>query len=160
MVTAITAHMATTTNIRHPRFTPTPYQKNQNSRMKNHLPLTPDAPTLSLSHASTHLTMLSDGRSGLRSTMHVEIHDVTDPRPPSHEERAGERGRDNSPGDNSGSPLPAYGRGVRGEGSVSGPSTPDTPPSSILDFISSDETLDRYSEIISASGWKLTSYHR
>jgi len=26
--------------------------------------------------------------------------------------------------------------------------------------ISSDETLDRYSEIIQASGWKLSSYHR
>jgi hypothetical protein len=53
---------------------------------------------------------------------------------------------------------------------------PSTPPNSIrstipveiaddssdscLDFISSDETLDRYSEIISASGWKLDNYLR
>jgi HK97 family phage prohead protease len=29
-----------------------------------------------------------------------------------------------------------------------------------LDFISSDETLDRYNEIISASGWKLANYQR
>jgi hypothetical protein len=29
-----------------------------------------------------------------------------------------------------------------------------------LDFVSSDETLDRYSEIISASGWSLGSYQR
>jgi uncharacterized protein len=31
---------------------------------------------------------------------------------------------------------------------------------SCLDFISSDESLDRYSEIISASGWKLDNYKR
>jgi Escherichia/Staphylococcus phage prohead protease len=31
---------------------------------------------------------------------------------------------------------------------------------SCLDFISSDETLDRYNEIISASGWKLDNYLR
>src|SRR5712671_4385187 len=41
------------------------------------------------------------------------------------------------------SPLPSHGRGVRGEGSP----TLDSQP--CLDFISSDETLDRYSEIIS-----------
>ena len=33
-------------------------------------------------------------------------------------------------------------------------------PSDTLDFTSSDETLDRYGEIITASGWKLSSYHR
>ena len=33
-------------------------------------------------------------------------------------------------------------------------------PSSILDFISSDETLDRYDEIVTASGWKLENYQR
>jgi len=35
-----------------------------------------------------------------------------------------------------------------------------TDSSDTLDFISSDETLDRYSEIISAAGWKLSSYNR
>src|SRR5207248_987276 len=35
-----------------------------------------------------------------------------------------------------------------------------TPSAPILDFISSDESLDRYSEVISASGWKLDSYLR
>jgi len=30
----------------------------------------------------------------------------------------------------------------------------------VLDFVSSDETLDRYNEIIQASGWKLSCYHR
>src|SRR5262245_59794693 len=31
---------------------------------------------------------------------------------------------------------------------------------SVLDFIASDETLDRYDEIISASGWQLANYRR
>src|SRR5258705_181066 len=31
---------------------------------------------------------------------------------------------------------------------------------SCLDFVSSDETLDRYDEIISASGWQLANYRR
>jgi HK97 family phage prohead protease len=30
----------------------------------------------------------------------------------------------------------------------------------VLDFVSSDETLDRYDEIISASGWQLVNYQR
>ncbi len=30
----------------------------------------------------------------------------------------------------------------------------------VLDFVSSDETLDRYSEIISVSGWRLDTYRR
>ncbi len=57
-----------------------------------------------------HLTTLSDGRPGIRSTIHTEIRDD-----------AG---------------------------------------NSCLDFISSDETLDRYQEVISASGWKLANYQR
>jgi hypothetical protein len=40
----------------------------------------------------------------------------------------------------------------------------NSPPSTIhsptLDFISSDETLDRYDEILSASGWRLDNYRR
>ena len=40
------------------------------------------------------------------------------------------------------------------------PSTPDTRPSSTLDFVVSDETLDRYNEVIVASGWKLHNYLR
>jgi hypothetical protein len=31
---------------------------------------------------------------------------------------------------------------------------------SVLDFIASDESLDRYGEVISASGWRLDSYRR
>lgn len=37
-------------------------------------------------------------------------------------------------------------------------STPNTRPSSTLDFVASDETLDRYNEVIVASGWKLDNY--
>lgn len=37
-------------------------------------------------------------------------------------------------------------------------SAPNTRPSSTLDFIVSDETLDRYNEVIVASGWKLDNY--
>jgi hypothetical protein len=36
----------------------------------------------------------------------------------------------------------------------------DNSGNSCLDFVSSDETLDRYSEIISVSGWRLDSYRR
>jgi len=63
------------------------------------------------------LVTLSDGRSGLRGGIHIE---VRDPAP--------------SPADSSGNPC--------------------------LDFVSSDETLDRYNEIIVAGGWKLANYQR
>src|SRR6266702_7360758 len=33
-------------------------------------------------------------------------------------------------------------------------------PAAILDFIASDETLDRYEEIICAAGWRLDNYQR
>jgi len=56
------------------------------------------------------LTELSDGRQGIRSTMHVQI--------------------------------------------------TKAPSDSCLDFVSSDETLDRYNEIISANGWQLANYQR
>ena len=36
---------------------------------------------------------------------------------------------------------------------------PATPPA-VLDFIASDNTLDRYDEVIEASGWNLTNYRR
>src|SRR6516162_6313043 len=40
------------------------------------------------------------------------------------------------------------------------PDIPDNSCNSCLEFVSSDETLDRYSEIISVSGWRLDSYRR
>src|SRR5438128_2563983 len=39
----------------------------------------------------------------------------------------------------------------RGEGQGEG-------GAAVLEFVSSDETLDRYHEVISASGWKLANY--
>src|SRR4029077_9789312 len=38
--------------------------------------------------------------------------------------------------------------------------TPDEGGTAVLDFISSDATLDRYHEIISPAGWNLTSYQK
>src|SRR6266571_7152157 len=95
-----------------------------------------------LSALSDRLVPLSDGRPGLRGTMHVEIHD------PRGNEALVQSGKD------------AFHRVpdlVPGEASST---TPDHSCNSCLDFISSDETLDRYHEIISAAGWKLSSYHR
>src|SRR5580765_8482634 len=37
---------------------------------------------------------------------------------------------------------------------------PGNSSNSCLDFVASDETLDRYGEIISASGWRLENYRR
>jgi len=85
---------------------------------------------------SERLVTLCDGRSGLRGGIHIDI-------------------RESSPSPDS--PLPI---GL-GEGSgVRAGSTPDTRPSPILDFTASDETLDRYDEIVSASGWQLANYRR
>src|SRR6266404_5634777 len=91
-----------------------------------------DAPT----DFSARLLPLSDGRPGLRGTMPVEVREP--------------------------SPRPSDGRGIKGEGQSLSDAQLSTPSNSqpVLDFISSDETLDRYSEIISAAGWKLDSYHR
>jgi hypothetical protein len=44
-------------------------------------------------------------------------------------------------------PVPSPGGEGQGEGGIS----------PVLDFISSDETLDRYNEIIVPSGWKLAN---
>jgi hypothetical protein len=86
----------------------------------------------------TRLLTLSDGRPGLRGTLHVEICQP----PAAH-------------------PLPSDGRGIKGEGPSSSSSLLPAPSSdSILDFISSDETLDRYDEIIVAAGWHLENYLR
>lgn len=39
-------------------------------------------------------------------------------------------------------------------------SSAGTSPQPVLDFIASDESLDRYDEVISASGWRLDAYRR
>ena len=40
------------------------------------------------------------------------------------------------------------------------PPSSDHAPPNTLDFRSSDATLDRYSEIIAVSGWKLDNYRK
>src|SRR5882762_4445716 len=76
------------------------------------------------------LVTLCDGRSGLRGGIHMEVRE----------------------------PAPST------VGPVPSPGAPseirDNSCNSCLDFISSDETLDRYEEIISASGWRLENYRR
>jgi hypothetical protein len=49
---------------------------------------------------------------------------------------------------------------IREPSSPSDPSIQLASNAPILDFIASDETLDRYDEIISVSGWKLNNYRR
>jgi hypothetical protein len=117
------------------------------------------------------LLTLSDGRPGLRGALHVEItspssaelHSAvsqssalpgTDqPRTPETVPAAAELAAPSSrtthqePG-----PRPAE---IKNQNSKI-----ENPNSAILDFISSDETLDRYDEIIVASGWRLENYLR
>jgi hypothetical protein len=81
---------------------------------------------------------LYDGRRGLRGCLAVRVTE------PSEQER-----RLQAAGD-----YPARTCIQPPEGSVPQDSLP------ILDFTASDETLDRYSEIIRASGWKLDHYLR
>ena len=88
------------------------------------------------SELSSRLVPLSDGRPGLRGTMPVEVRD-----PVQSGKDAFHRVPDLVPGEASST-------------------TPDTSCNSCLDFVSSDETLDRCDEIIVASGWKLGSYQR
>ncbi len=77
------------------------------------------------------LIPLCDGRPGLRGTMPVEVREP---------------------------PLSSSGGEGQGEEALN--SISENSCNSCLDFISSDETLDRYNEIIQASGWKLSGYHR
>src|SRR5690349_3175911 len=79
---------------------------------------------------SERLVALYDGRPGLRGGIQV---DIREPSPLT--------------------PLPI------GSGEGNRP-TAETRTSPVLDFTASDETLDRYDEIISASGWRLENYQR
>jgi hypothetical protein len=80
---------------------------------------------------SERLVTLCDGRSGLRGGIHVEI-------------------REPSPL----TPLPiGLGEGNRSAGA-------ESRALPVLDFTASDETLDRYDEIIVANGWMLENYQR
>jgi HK97 family phage prohead protease len=55
--------------------------------------------------------------------------------------------------------LPGGQRGLRAGITVKA-SVPEDGQGAMVDFRSSDETLDRYNEIIQASGWKLENYKR
>jgi phage head maturation protease len=116
------------------------------------------------SEFSDRLITLSDGRPGLRGGIHIDIREPSPAdnsplpsdgaglssdaaaRPPSPSDRRLGTGEGSAA-----SPLPSDGRGIKGEGNSSNP---------CLDFISSDETLDRYHEIIVPTGWDLSSYRR
>jgi hypothetical protein len=82
---------------------------------------------------SDRLVPLSDGTVGLRGTINVEI---TDP----GEDMSLQSARTRVPDLSS--------------------TTAETSCNPCLDFVSSDETIDRYGEVIHASGWKLSGYHR
>src|SRR5437667_12045282 len=103
-----------------------------------------NAPTLN--DFGSRLTALSDGRPGLRGGIHVEVHE-----PVQSGKDAFHRVPNLVPGEASST--------IRDNSCNSCLASAD-PCNSCLDFISSDETLDRYDEIIVASGWKLSSYHR
>jgi len=92
----------------------------------------PPFPPVESGDFGSRLVMLADGRPGLRGGMHIDIREPVGPVPPP------------------GSPSPTLDVGLRTQDSSR----------SVLEFIASDETLDRYDEIVTASGWKLESYRR
>jgi hypothetical protein len=109
----------------------------------------------------TRLLTLSDGRPGLRGALHVEI---TSPSSAEFHSAVSQS-----------SALPGADQRLTAETATAlekptGSSSRTThqapspqienPNAAILDFISSDETLDRYDEIILASGWRLENYLR
>lgn len=104
----------------------------------------------------SRLIPLFDGRPGIRGTLQVEICEPSvvaldsNPRPAS--EQADAPSVDDASDSN-------YRRAT-----VSEPSTldagPSATPSHVLDFISSDDSLDRFGEVIVASGWRLENYRR
>jgi hypothetical protein len=77
-------------------------------------------------------TTLSDGRPGIRHAIQIE---VRTPRPEAELKEA-PTGVSDSPAEHSNHSQP------------------------ILEFVASDESLDRYQEVISASGWRLDTYRR
>jgi HK97 family phage prohead protease len=85
---------------------------------------------------SERLVPLYDGQPGLRGKIQVEVHE------PALNGRGNGEGADRNVGGTG-----AAGRNVGGTDAV-------------LDFVVSDETLDRYNEVIVASGWKLDNYLR
>src|SRR5437899_308412 len=115
-------------------------------------PMTPSVPISS--DLVSRLTPLFDGRPGIRGTLHVEISE------PREEMQKSDGSRQNS--DAPGAPTDAHSTpDSRQSTPADRPSSLDAGPSTaVLDFVSSDDTLDRYGEIIIASGWRLDKYRR
>jgi hypothetical protein len=117
---------------------------------------------------SSRLIPLFDGRPGIRGTVHVEISEpklAADAKHLPEPDTASSELTDPA----SSNQKPA----ARASDSVSGIEHPvsrdqKSDPSTInsngdqpvLDFISSDDSLDRFGEIIAASGWRLENYRR
>src|SRR4051794_20377650 len=97
---------------------------------------------------TSRLIPLFDGRPGIRGTMNVEISEAPADGSQAKAAAAGAIDPDLNVPDSK-NPEPSM--------LDAGPSTP---PSPILDFISSDDSLDRFGEIIVASGWRLENYRR
>src|SRR5438477_384895 len=110
-----------------------------------------NSPTLHAPRSTLRdLVPLSDGRPGLRTTMQVEIREPSDHAPVAP--KPGEGGSRMNPEGFRGTHHPPADAAASDVG--------DNSCNPCLDFISSDATLDRYGEIISAAGWELESYHR
>jgi hypothetical protein len=110
----------------------------------------------------SRLTPLFDGRPGIRGTIHVDVSESPAQNPgPSNlstppERSGGEAVPQSNPAPTS-SPLDPQ----RSTPSSDSASSAQAPASAcILDFTSSDDTLDRFGEIIVASGWQLANYQR
>jgi hypothetical protein len=99
-------------------------------------PNPPNSPEL-----TSRLVPLFDGRPGIRGTMHVEI---SEPIADDSQAKAGA--------------AAAIDADLK-IGDVKNPE-PSTASAPILDFVSSDDSLDRFGEIIDASGWRLENYRR
>ena len=110
------------------------------------------------------MVTLCDGRPGLRSGLHVQVAEPTKHPSSVAELRRVERvdeSRSTHQAPERQLPDHVADRDAQHLGAPQrsdGGSTPDSQP--ILDFIASDETLDRGAEIISAEGWRLESYLR
>jgi hypothetical protein len=123
-------------------------------------------PLREFEHEPERLVTLCDGRRGLRGCLAVRVSEPTapmrgdEPRPvvdPLSSSRGGEgRGEEANKSRCIGSGV--HGAESSADFSAESPQAQDSLP--ILDFVASDETLDRYSEIIRASGWKLDHYLR
>src|ERR1041385_9113321 len=98
-----------------------------------------------------NLVTLCDGRQGLRAGLHVKISEPA----ARHGEEKNEKGEASQAEVKSENAEPSGGhRTVRPAKEREETALP------VLDFVASDETLDRCDEVISASGWRLDTYRR